>query len=131
MFSTKALTIQRDFQNLCLVPWSERETFSRLPRARPKQETLSQIHLQWWCVSVGRLLGLLEKFGVKRSWKTVHDWVHKAGIQPGTDVIPDHVVIDETVIQINGQQFWLYAAGDPATTGSWLQAFIVWWNSLN
>lgn len=66
-------------------------------------------------MSVGRLLGLLEKFGVKRSRKTVHDWVHKAGLQPVTDVIPVHIAIDETVIQINGQQFWLYAAGDPAT----------------
>jgi len=83
------------------------------------------------CVSIGRLLGLLEKFGVKRSRKTVHDWVHKAGLQPSTDVILVHIAIDETVIQINGQQFWLYAVGNPAITESWLQPFIVWWNSLN
>jgi len=59
--------------------------------------------LQQWCVSAGRLLGLLEKFGVKRSRKTVHDWVHKAGLQPASDVIPDHIALDETVIRINGQ----------------------------
>jgi putative transposase len=28
---------------------------------------------------------------------------------------PDHVAFDETVIRINGQQFWLYAAVDSST----------------
>jgi putative transposase len=57
----------------------------------------------------------LEKFGVERSRKAVHDWVQKANLQPANDASPDHIALDETVIRINGQQFWLYAAVDPKT----------------
>ncbi|GGN22070.1 hypothetical protein GCM10009021_24380 [Halarchaeum nitratireducens] len=57
----------------------------------------------------------LEKFGVERSRKAVHDWVQKADLQPASDASPDHIALDETVIRINGQQFWLYAAVDPGT----------------
>ena len=31
---------------------------------------------------------------------------------------PDHVAVDETVIRLNDQQYWLYAAVDPATDDS-------------
>ena len=47
----------------------------------------------------------LEKFGVKRSRKAIHDWVQKADLQPTDDANPDHFTFDETVIRINGQQF--------------------------
>jgi putative transposase len=30
---------------------------------------------------------------------------------------PNHDAVNETVIRINNQQFWLYAAADPKTTG--------------
>ncbi|SFT09500.1 IS6 family transposase, partial [Halostagnicola kamekurae] len=53
--------------------------------------------------------------GVNRSRKAVHDWVQKANLQPASNASPDHVALDETVIRINGQQFWLYAAVDPET----------------
>jgi len=39
----------------------------------------------------------------------------KAGLQPTDGKNPDHVAIDETVIGLNGQRYWLYAAVDPAT----------------
>jgi transposase-like protein len=32
---------------------------------------------------------------------------------------PDHVAVDETVIQLNDEQYWLYAAFDPETN-EWL-----------
>ncbi|MFC7200685.1 IS6 family transposase [Halospeciosus flavus] len=57
----------------------------------------------------------LERFGVERSRKAIHDWVQKADLQPASDASPDQVALDETVIRINGQQFWLYAAVDPKT----------------
>jgi putative transposase len=57
----------------------------------------------------------LEKFGVERSRKAVHDWVQKADLQPADNTSPDHVTLDETMIRINGQQFWLYAAVDSST----------------
>jgi putative transposase len=57
----------------------------------------------------------LEKFGVKWSGKAIHDWVQKADLQPASDASPDHIALDETVIRVNGQQYWLYAAVDPET----------------
>jgi len=56
-----------------------------------------------------------KKFGVERSRKAVHDWVQKADLQPADDASPDHVALDKTVIRINGQQFWPYAAVNPET----------------
>jgi putative transposase len=49
----------------------------------------------------------LEKFGVERSWKAIHDWVQKADLQPADDASPGHIALDETVMRINGRQFWL------------------------
>jgi len=45
----------------------------------------------------------------------VHNWVQKAELQPLDGADPDHVAVDETVIQLNDEQFWLYAAVDPET----------------
>ena len=56
---------------------------------------------------------VLEELGVERSRKAVHDWVHKADLQPDDGRKPDHIAVDETVIQINDKRFWLYAAVDP------------------
>ncbi|WP_211312042.1 IS6 family transposase [Halarchaeum salinum] len=66
-------------------------------------------------LSLSNTVSELEKFGVERSRKAVHDWVQKADLQPTSDASPDHVALDETVIRINGQQFWLYAAVNPET----------------
>ena len=41
--------------------------------------------------------------------------MQKTDLQPADDASPDHVALDETVIRINGQQFWLYAAVDSDT----------------
>ncbi|WP_226043062.1 IS6 family transposase [Natrinema sp. DC36] len=57
----------------------------------------------------------LERFGVERSRKAVHDWVHKCDIQPTVDEEPNHVALDETVIQLNEHRYWLYTAVDPET----------------
>jgi transposase-like protein len=46
---------------------------------------------------------------------TVHNWVQKAELQPEGGKSPDHVAVDETVIQVNHERFWLYAAVDPET----------------
>jgi transposase-like protein len=45
----------------------------------------------------------------------VHNWVQKAGLQPAGGKSPNHVALDETVIQLNDQRFRLYAAIDPDT----------------
>jgi len=41
--------------------------------------------------------------------------MQKVGLQPHAGKSPNHVAIDETVIQLNDQRFWLYAAVDPQT----------------
>ena len=58
---------------------------------------------------------LLEDLGVHRSRKAIHDWVQKADLQPDSGRSPNQVALDETVIRINDQQYWLYAAADPKT----------------
>ena len=53
-------------------------------------------------LSLSNTIRELEKFGVKRSRKAVHDWVQEADLQPADDASPDQVAFDETVIRING-----------------------------
>ncbi len=73
------------------------------------------IQLQLAGLSLSNTVSLLEELGVQRSRKAIHDWIQKADLQPTDGRSPNHVTIDETVIQINDPQFWLYAAADPKT----------------
>ena len=70
-----------------------------------------QLHLSG--LSLSNTVSFLEVFGVDRVRSTVHNWVHKADLQPESDRSPNHVAVDETVIQLNDEQYWLYAAVDP------------------
>ena len=70
-----------------------------------------QLHLAG--VSLSNTVSILAVFGVKRARSTVHNWVHKADLQPDEGRSPDHVAVDETVIQLNDEHYWLYAAVDP------------------
>ncbi len=72
-----------------------------------------QLHLAG--LSLSNTVFILEIFGVQRARSTVHNWVHKADLQPEEGCSPDHVAVDETVIQLNDEQYWLYAAVDPDT----------------
>ncbi|MFC7174891.1 IS6 family transposase [Haloplanus litoreus] len=72
-----------------------------------------QLHLAG--LSLSNTVSILEIFGVERARSTVHNWVHKADLQPEEGRSPDHVAVDETVIRLNDEQYWLYAAVDPET----------------
>jgi putative transposase len=72
-----------------------------------------QLHLRG--LSLSNTVSILDKFGVDRARSTVHNWVHKADLQPEEGQNPDHVAVDETVIRLNDEQYWLYAAVDPET----------------
>src|SRR6056297_1514336 len=72
-----------------------------------------QLHLSG--LSLSNTIRVCEVFGVQRARSTVHNWVHKADLQPESGKNPDHVAVDETVIQLNDERYWLYAAVDPAT----------------
>ncbi|WP_394743428.1 IS6 family transposase [Natronococcus roseus] len=70
-----------------------------------------QLHLAG--LSPSNTVRILEIFGVERARSTVHNWVHKADLQPNSGRNPDQVAVDETVIRLNDEQYWLYAAVDP------------------
>jgi transposase-like protein len=72
-----------------------------------------QLHLAG--LSLSNTVSILEIFGVERARSTVHNWVHKADLQPEEGRSPDHVAVDETLIRLNDEQYWLYAAVDPET----------------
>ncbi|WP_436348116.1 IS6 family transposase [Natronorubrum sp. FCH18a] len=81
----------------------------------PRQLMELGIRLHLAGLSLSNTVRELEKFGVERSRKTVHDWVHKCDLQPADDEKPNHVALDETVIQLDDHRYWLYTAVDPET----------------
>ncbi len=66
-------------------------------------------------LSLSNTISVLDKLGVQRSRKAIHDWVQKADLQPVSGKSPNQIPVNETVIRINDQQFWLYAAANPQT----------------
>jgi transposase-like protein len=82
-------------------------------RPEPLMKLGTQMHLAG--LSLSNTISILEKLGGQRSRKAVHDWVHKADLQPDGGMDPEHVALDESVIRVNGQQYWLCAAVDPDT----------------
>jgi len=72
-----------------------------------------QLHLA--ILSFSSTVYIFEIFGVSRARSTVHNWIHKAELQPEAGRNPDHVAVDETVIRLNDERYWLYAAVDPET----------------
>ncbi len=72
-----------------------------------------QLHLAG--LSLSNTVSILGIFGASRTRSTVHNWVHKADLQPESGRCLDYVAVDETVIRRNDEQYWLYAAVDPET----------------
>jgi transposase-like protein len=79
-----------------------------------------------WAIEVGircHLSGMslrdtsqfLGELGVQRSHVAVHNWVHKAELQPISTVSADQLAVDEMMIRLHGTEFWLYGAIDPET----------------
>jgi len=79
-----------------------------------------------WAIEVGircHLAGMslrdasqfLYELGVERSHVAIHEWVHKADLQPISTVTADQLVVDEKMIRLHGQKYWLYGAVDPQT----------------
>ena len=81
--------------------------------ATPKLLMKLSIQLHLAGLSLSNTVSFLEVFGVDRVRSTVHNWVHKADLQPESGRSPNHVAVDETVIQLDDEQYWLYAAVDP------------------
>jgi transposase-like protein len=103
---------ENDRLNGCLdeikLDFVEREATPRL-----LMKLSIQLHLAG--LSLSNTVSFLEVFGVERVRSTVHNWVHKADLQPESGRSPNHVAVDETVIRLDDEQYWLYAAVDPET----------------
>jgi transposase-like protein len=61
-------------------------------------------------LSLSNTVLFLEVFDVERVQFTIYDWVYKADLQAESDRSPNHIAVDETVIQLNSEQYWLYVA---------------------
>ena len=94
-----------------------------------------QMHLAG--LSLSNTVSVLSSLGVERVRSTVHNWVslesvpygrirddrvnasaftrHKPDLQPDDDMNPNQVAVDETMIRLNGDWYWLYMAVDPNT----------------
>ncbi len=72
-----------------------------------------QLHLAG--LSLSDTVSVLAGLGVDRCRSTVHNWIQKADLQPTEGQNPKYVVVDETVIRVNDQRYWLFAAVDPDT----------------
>jgi transposase-like protein len=66
-------------------------------------------------ISLQEVSKFLEEYVIDRSHVAIHDWVDKADLQPLSTVSGDQLAVDETMIRLNGQQFWLYGAVDRYT----------------
>ena len=105
MPETSRLTECSDFPELGFV---ERE-------ATPESAMKLGIQLHLAGLSLSDTISVLDGLGVERCRTTVHNWVQKADLQPTEGRPPNHVAVDETVIRVNDQRYWLYAAVDPDT----------------
>jgi transposase-like protein len=73
------------------------------------------IHLHLGGLSLSNTVSILDRFGVDRARSTVHNWVQKADLEPRGGRAPAQIALDETVVKVNGDRFWLIAAVDPDT----------------
>ena len=92
-------------------------------------------------LSLSNTVAVLSSLGVERVRSTVHNWVslesihdgrirdervnasaftrHKADLQPDDDMNPNQVAVDETVILLNGDWYWLYIGHQKSVTSGW------------
>jgi len=74
-----------------------------------------QLHLAGLLLS--NIVSVLKIFDVQRTRSTAHNYVHKADLQPISGRSPTHIAIDETMIQLDDEQYWLYIAIDSEASG--------------
>jgi len=60
-----------------------------------------QLHLAG--LSLSNTVSILKIFGVQRARSAIHNWVHKADLQPTDGREPNHVAVDETVIRLDDE----------------------------
>jgi len=60
-----------------------------------------QLHLAG--LSLSNTVSILEIFGTSHARFNIHNWVHKAELQPESGRSPDYAAVDETVIRLNDE----------------------------
>ena len=55
-------------------------------------------------LSLSNTKQILDTLGVEQSRTAIHSWVQKADVQPNGDAQPNHIAVDETVIQVNDER---------------------------
>ena len=83
--------------------------------ATPKPVMKYGIHLHLAGLSLQKAVSFLENFGIERCRSTVHYWVKRSNLEPRTGRSPEKIALDETVVKIDGERHWLFAAVDPET----------------
>jgi len=73
------------------------------------------VQLELAVLSLSNTKQNIENLGVQRSRTAIHNWVQKADLQPTGTRSSNYVALDETVIQLETERYWLYAAVDPKT----------------
>jgi len=93
--------------------WTELEFVEREWTPREIIRICIQFHVAG--LSLPNTKQILDRLAVERSRTAIHNWVQKADVQPSSDTEPNHIAVDETVILVNDQRRWLYAAVDTTT----------------
>ena len=83
--------------------------------ATPKPAMKLAIHLHLGGLSLSDTISVLDSFGIDRARSTIHNWVQKADLEPAAGRDPDMIALDETVVKIEGERFWVYSAVDADT----------------
>jgi putative transposase len=96
-----------------LTSWIDLDFVER--ERTPREIIEIGIQLRFAYLSLLNTKYILEMLGVERSRAAIHNRVQKADVQPDSDAEPNHIAVDETVILVNDQRQWLYAAVDPTT----------------
>ena len=95
------------------IEWIDLDFVERERTPRRVIEVGIRLHLGG--LSLSNTKRELERLGVERSRTAIHNWVQKADLQPTGTHASNQIAVDETVIRLNGERHWLYAAVDPET----------------
>lgn len=60
----------------------------------------------------------IDTYDSLRSRKAIHNWVQNTDLQPDGGKGSNQLALDESVIHINNQQYWLNVASDTETNKS-------------
>jgi len=102
------ITRLKDSNDTFALDFVERE-------ATPKDAMKLAVRLHLSGLSLSNTVSVLDVLGINRARSTIHNWVQKADLEPDSGRNPDTIALDETVVKVNGERFWLYAAVEPET----------------